>query len=86
MAPSQRILKTLSCGDLRSIGRSNKIVARVLAKPSLFSKLFRGLSSGDRIIRMRAADAIEKITLARPGLLRGRVRQLLQLAARAEDK
>ena len=80
------LLKQLSGGDLRSIGRSNEIVSLVSAKPRLFGELFRALSSGDRLVRMRAADAVEKITLARPNLLRGRARKVLQLAARAEEK
>lgn len=86
MVPLQSLLKTLSGGDLRSIGRSNEIVARVIAKPSLFRQLIRGLASSDRIVRMRAADAIEKITVSRPELLRPHKRKLLELAARAEEK
>lgn len=84
--PVESILRQLSGGDLRSIGRSNQIVRLVSAKPRLFGELFRGLSSGNRLIRMRAADAIEKITLARPHLLRGRARKVLELASRAEEK
>ena len=80
------ILKQISGDDLRSIGRANEVVARVLGEPLLFGELFQGMSSGNRVIRMRAADAIEKITLQRPELLRPYKRALLLLAARAEDK
>lgn len=80
------ILKQLSGDDLRSIGRANEVVAKVLGDPPLFRELFQGMSSGDRVIRMRAADAIEKITFQRPELLRRYKRAVLELAARAEDK
>jgi hypothetical protein len=80
------IRKQLSGSDLRSIGRPNKVVAAVLRKPSLFRELFRGLSSGDRVTRMRAADAVEKISLQRPELLSRYKHALLELAACARDK
>lgn len=63
------ILKKLADGDLRSIGRSEEVVAEVLAAPILFGELFAGLKSGDPGVRMRAADAIEKVTARRPDLL-----------------
>lgn len=63
------ILRELEGGDRRSIGRSSKVVALVLAKPGLFGPLFEGLSSDDPVVRARAADAVEKITLIRPDWL-----------------
>ncbi len=55
-------LRKLEKGDKRSIGRSNEVVSEVLAKPTLFHVVFSGLSADDPLIRMRAADAVEKIT------------------------
>jgi HEAT repeat protein len=63
------ILKKLTGGDRRSIGRSNEVVAEVLSRPALFPHLMNGLASDDEVLRMRAADAIEKITKQRPRLL-----------------
>jgi HEAT repeat protein len=63
------ILKKLSGGTRRSIGRSNEVVAEVLSRPELFSHVMNGLASDDEVVRMRAADAIEKITKQRPRLL-----------------
>lgn len=63
------ILKKLAEGDLRSIGRSEEVVSEVLANPVLFGELIAGLESGEPGVRMRAADAIEKITARRPELL-----------------
>jgi HEAT repeat protein len=48
-------------GDLRSDGRSNEVVEKVLADPSLFPDLIRGLSVEDDVVRGRAADALEKV-------------------------
>jgi hypothetical protein len=63
------ILSKLDGGDRRSIGRSNEVVAEVLADPGLFDAVFSGLLSGNPIIRMRSADAIEKISARHPEYL-----------------
>ena len=64
------ILEKLQGSDRRSIGRSNEVVAEVLAQPSLFDELFGGLLDADPIVRMRAADAVEKITAKHPDWLK----------------
>lgn len=63
------ILAKLTGGDRRSIGRSAEVVADVLADPPLFALLFQGLLVTDPLVRMRAADAIEKITAQHPEYL-----------------
>ena len=63
------LLKKLSGPDRRSIGRSEEVVAEVLADPSLFGILFDGMLTDDAVLRMRCADAVEKITAQRPDLL-----------------
>jgi len=80
------ILEKLGGGDRRSIGRSNQVVKQILAQPALFSRLFAGLMSTDRLVRMRAADAIEKITLKNPALLQPYKKQLLELAGRTDEQ
>jgi HEAT repeat protein len=80
------ILEKLAGGDRRSIGRSNQVVKQVLARPDKFSQLFAGLGNKDYLVRMRAADAIEKITLQRPVLLQPYKRQLLELAGQLSEK
>ena len=67
----------LTGGNRRSIGRSNEVVADVLADPSLFDLIFDAISSDDPLIAMRAADAVEKVTAAQPELLRPHKRRLL---------
>jgi hypothetical protein len=63
------ILAKLTGGDRCSIGRSEEVAAEVLANPALFDPLFGGLLADDPLIRMRAADAVEKITAQRPEYL-----------------
>jgi len=71
------IVNELAGGDRRSIGRSNKVVADVLKNPSLFSEVFHGILSDDPLIRMRSADAAEKITAKHPEYLQDYKRTLI---------
>jgi hypothetical protein len=57
------ILRKLEGSDRRSIGRVDEVVTAVIKKPSFFNELIGGLFVEDPVVRMRAADAIEKITL-----------------------
>ena len=56
-------------GDRRSIGRVSEVVAEALSKPALFDVLFEGMLNEDPILRMRCADAVEKITAKHPEYL-----------------
>jgi len=80
------ILKKLLGGGRGSIGRSNEIVAEVLARPANFRHVFAGLTGDDAVIRMRAADAVEKITAQRPELLKPHKRKLLEIAGGTDQQ
>jgi hypothetical protein len=56
------LLEKLKGGDFRSIGRSEEVARTVLADPGLFPVLMSGLTADDPLVRMRAADAAEKLT------------------------
>jgi len=58
----------LGGGDLRSIGKANQIVDEV-SNQGDFDALFNHLYDNDRLVVMRAADAIEKVTLSHPEYL-----------------
>jgi hypothetical protein len=79
-------LQKLRKGDRRSIGRSNEVVSEVLSKPLLFRVIFSGLSADDPLIRMRSADAVEKITARRPELLRPYKNKLIREVAATDQK
>jgi len=75
------ILQKLTGGDKRSIGKSDEVVAEVLADPSLFGVLIDGMQSNDPLIRMRAADAAEKTTVDHPDYLQLHKNVLIQKVA-----
>lgn len=79
------ILALLAGPDRRSIGRSPIVVRRVLRSPRLLPTLVRGLSVADPLVRMRAADALEKVSHQRPELLR-RFGATLLRTARTSDQ
>ena len=63
------ILDKLKGGDRRSIGRVDVVVAEVLDNTTLFDDLFSGMQHDDPLVRMRSADAVEKITALYPEFL-----------------
>ena len=80
------ILRMLQGGDRRSIGRSNEVVARVLKEPELFAVLFSGFVAADPLLRMRCADAAEKVSAQHPEYLQLYKQQLLGKLAGIEQK
>ena len=83
--PSQPIAVLLKGGDRRSIGRSNFVVKLVLRAPNRFAELMKCLWSDDPIVRMRAADAAEKISAIQPEMLKPYKAELLGLLAETEQ-
>jgi HEAT repeat protein len=82
----ENILRKLEGGDRRSIGRVNEVVAQVLRDPSLFAVLFRGMLGDDPVVRMRSADAAEKISAQHPHLLQEHRAVLLSEIAHSEQQ
>ncbi len=80
------VLIKLAGGDRRSIGRVSEVVADVLNDPTLFEAVFSGMLSDDPVIRMRAADAIEKITASHPEHLQPYKTKLIQQVAKIEQQ
>src|SRR5215469_2779782 len=85
--PETKILELLKGGNRRSIGRSDQVVAKVSNNlQQLFPSLIVGLWSKDPLIRMRSADAAEKVTRKNPELLTPYRKELLGLLDETEDK
>lgn len=74
------ILGVLAGGDRRSIGRVPEIVSFVLRHPEHLPVLIEGMEVDDEVVRMRCADAAEKISISRPDLFTPFRLQLLELA------
>ena len=74
----------LGGGDLRSIGNADSIVSEIQNQDD-FDALFSCLYSDDRLVVMRAADAIEKITRERVDFLCGHDDAIIAFCERAGD-
>ncbi|HTL81120.1 MAG TPA: hypothetical protein VL651_05425, partial [Bacteroidia bacterium] len=77
--------KLLSGGDLRSIGKCEKVIAQVRTQKD-FDNLFAYLFHADRLVVMRAADALEKITRVHPEYLAKHKKEMFALFASAGNK
>jgi hypothetical protein len=86
MTSANMLLNKLAGGDRRSIGQSNKVAALVFQRPALFPQLLQGLWDSDPLIRMRAADAAEKVSSRRPELLQPFKAKLLRLLDQATQQ
>lgn len=63
------IAERLSGGDRRHLGASEDVVSLVLRHNEKFGELFDAMLHDDPVVRMRAADATEKLARVRPDLL-----------------
>ena len=80
------LLKKLSGGDRRSLGQVHEVVEKVRDDSSLFAILIDGLFLDDPVIRMRSADAVEKITADRPESLQPFKQRLIQLSGQTSQQ
>jgi len=67
----------LAGGDRRSIGRADAVAAIVEKKPDRFAALWDCLSHADPLVRMRAADALEKVSRRHAELFKAKRKILL---------
>jgi len=79
------IAALLEGSDRRSIGRSNEMARLVLRRPRHFRELIACLWDENPMVRMRAADAAEKVSAKKPRLLDRYKAELLGLLAEAEQ-
>lgn len=84
--PTKSILTLLAGGDRRTIGQSDQVAAMVSHDQRLFPKLIAGLWSADELVRMRAADATEKVTRQHSALLHPYKKELLGLMAETQQQ
>jgi len=80
------LIGRLKGGDRRSIRGVPEVVDQVLADPMLFPIVVDGMTDANPLVRMRCADAVEKITAVRPEHLAPYKKRILQLAAMAEQQ
>jgi HEAT repeat protein len=75
----------LKGSDRRSIGLSNDIAKLVMQQPERFHELIECLWNENLVVRVRAADAAEKVSAEKPRLLDRYKSELLGLLAEAEQ-
>jgi hypothetical protein len=73
----------LSGSDLRSTALVDELLPLIQTQQD-FDELFQFMFSVDRLLAMRAADAVEKITLRRPDFLQKHKAEVLQLLGQAQ--
>jgi len=73
------VLDKLRGGDIRSIGRSNEVVADIEEDSTLIEKVFPGLYDRDPVLKARSADVIEKTTRNRPDLLLKHKKEIISI-------
>lgn len=81
-----KILSRLRGGDRRSIGNVDEVVEAVRKNPKLFKDLVAGLFDQDPVVRMRAADAMEKLSLENPQSLYPYKNELIRLARQTQQQ
>ena len=84
--PSNSILELLEGGDRRCIGPADEVAAIVSRQLNLFRELMTGLRAEDPLVRMRAADAAEKVSRKNPELLKPYKAELLGLMSEADQQ
>lgn len=80
------VLRKLKGGDRRSIGRVDEVVADVMADHQLFAVVVDGMLDDDPIVRMRCADASEKISRVWPKLLESQKQKLIHQVPKVEQQ
>jgi len=81
---STEIEKLLSGGDLRSIGKNDEIIAGVKDQVG-FDAVFNFMYHGDNRFVLRASDAIEKISVVKPGYLYKHKKAILNLCKKVNE-
>jgi len=81
-----KILQKLRGDDLRSIGKADEVVQNILNDPSLFEEVFEGMLNKDPVIRMRSANAIEKVSVKHPEYLQPFKSKLINHVSKIEQQ
>ena len=80
------ILRALKGGDRRSIANSDAVARKISRDPKLFAQAVDTMLSPAPLLRMRAADAIEKATREHPELLQPFKSKILRQVAAIEQQ
>jgi len=71
------LLRRLAGGDRRSTGLADEVARDISQASNLFAIVVDGMTVDDPVVRMRAADAVEKASRAQPDLLQPHKKTIL---------
>ena len=74
------LLDKLREGDMRTVGRVGEVVRDILQKPELLEELMEVLTYVDTRVKMRCADALEKIAEQNKPIVQPFKDQILEIA------
>jgi hypothetical protein len=74
---SKQFAQMLTGGHPNSLGRTEEVVAVVLADQARLEELFATMTSEDEVVRLRVGDALEKVCREQPGWFLGHIDRLL---------
>ncbi len=80
------LLNKLKGGDLRSIGNANEVAIRIGNNQKSFDEVFQGIFDTNPLIRMRSADAVEKVSKKYPVLLNKHKAKILKNLSNFEQQ
>lgn len=80
------VLEKLTGTDRRSIGLADQVAAEIAGDQALFDEVFAGMFAGDPVLRMRAAEAVEKASRRHPERLYPHKTALLGGLAEVDQK
>ncbi len=80
------IQEALSGGDRRTVGRIKEVVAHILAHPDALPDLVAALDAEEAVVRMRAADALEKVSAQHADWVAPFAEDILAVATRRVDQ
>ncbi len=84
--PVPSLYDRLKGGDLRSTGAADEVAREAERDPVMVRELVAGLRSSEPVVRMRCADALEKVTRSQPERLAAHGRELLALLDPGQPK
>ena len=82
----ESVILKLRGGDRRSLGRSHEVVKAISRDPKVLPLILDLIVEGDAVVKMRAADAIEKATASRLELLQPYKKKILHEVAAIDQQ
>ena len=80
------VVNILKDGDLRTVGKVSEVVSLIADQPEVFPELVQAMAHADPGIRMRASDAVEKISRTQPDYLQPHKTFLLKQVAESDQQ